>query len=247
MNLDGDALADRELIDPRPEPDDRAHVFVAGRQVLVERQSALDHRRRAVIDVVEVGGADGDRVDPQQHLRSGRHRDGLLRQDQLSGIAQHPRLHGFGDREIPARGHSGRHVHPTLLKSGAMIRDPESEAEISPSSDPLHPSPFQGEERAVVAAVSSIPSQNSLSASPNLPLKGGGRFASANRVGVNRRHDRRDDARAIPSQTLYPFRGRERAVVAAVSSVPSQNSLSASPNLPRKGGGRFASANRVGV
>ena len=57
-----------ELVDAGAERRHRAHVFVAGRQVLVERQAALDQRRRAVRDDVEVGGADRDRVDAHQHL-----------------------------------------------------------------------------------------------------------------------------------------------------------------------------------
>ena len=38
----------RELVDARAERHHRPHVFVAGREVLVERQAALDHRRRTV-------------------------------------------------------------------------------------------------------------------------------------------------------------------------------------------------------
>ncbi len=42
MDLDGHALADLVLVDARPERDDRAHVFMAGREVLVVRHAALD-------------------------------------------------------------------------------------------------------------------------------------------------------------------------------------------------------------
>ena len=42
MDFDGDALADRKLVDAGSERDDRAHIFVAGREILVERLAAQD-------------------------------------------------------------------------------------------------------------------------------------------------------------------------------------------------------------
>ena len=39
-----------------------------GREAAVERQLAIDHRRHAVLDDLDVGRADRDRVDPHQHL-----------------------------------------------------------------------------------------------------------------------------------------------------------------------------------
>ena len=68
MHLDRDAIAELELVDAAAELHHRAHVFVAEREVLMERQLAVDHRRQAVFQNFDVGGADRDRVDPQQHL-----------------------------------------------------------------------------------------------------------------------------------------------------------------------------------
>src|SRR5215468_9185658 len=86
MNLDGHALADAVFVDARPERDHGAHVFVPGGEVLVVRHAAPDRRRRPVIDDLEVGRADRDRVDAHQHLGLLRHRDRLLRQRKLAGI-----------------------------------------------------------------------------------------------------------------------------------------------------------------
>ena len=58
-------------------------------------------RRRAVIDDLEIGRADRDRVDAHQHLGPLRHRHRLVRQRQLAGIAEHPCLHGVRDRDSP--------------------------------------------------------------------------------------------------------------------------------------------------
>jgi hypothetical protein len=76
MHLDGDAVADPELVDCRPEPYDGPHVFMADREILVERQTAIDHCRNAVAQDFDVGGADRHSVDPHQHLgrRRSRHR-----------------------------------------------------------------------------------------------------------------------------------------------------------------------------
>ena len=79
MDFDSDALADRELVDAGSERDDRAHIFVAGREILVERQAALDQRRRAVIDDFKIGGADRHRVDADQNFGALGHRHRLSR------------------------------------------------------------------------------------------------------------------------------------------------------------------------
>jgi hypothetical protein len=47
MNLHTDSLADLELVDVRPECRNRAHIFVAWREILVEGQAALNTRWRA--------------------------------------------------------------------------------------------------------------------------------------------------------------------------------------------------------
>src|SRR5438270_8472375 len=68
MHLDRDAVADLKLVDGRAELDDRAHIFVARREAAIEWQLAINHRRHAVAHDLNVGRADRDRVDPNQHL-----------------------------------------------------------------------------------------------------------------------------------------------------------------------------------
>src|SRR5262249_49244924 len=64
-----------------------AHVLMARRPVLVERQAALDQRGRAVGDHVEVGGADRYGVDAHQHFGFLRHWHRLVDELQLPRIA----------------------------------------------------------------------------------------------------------------------------------------------------------------
>jgi hypothetical protein len=78
------------FIDAGPSADHRAHIFVPGREVLVVRHAAEDRRRRPVIDDLQIGRADGDRVDAHEHLAFFRHRHRLVRQRELAGIAEHP-------------------------------------------------------------------------------------------------------------------------------------------------------------
>jgi hypothetical protein len=68
MHLDRDSVADLKLVDGRTELDDGTHIFVARRKAAVERRSAIDHRRYAVADDLDVGRADRDGIDPHQHL-----------------------------------------------------------------------------------------------------------------------------------------------------------------------------------
>ena len=68
MDFDSDTIADPILVYRRPDLYDGAHVFVADREVLVERQARLDHCRNAVTQDLQIGGTDRHRVDPQQHL-----------------------------------------------------------------------------------------------------------------------------------------------------------------------------------
>ena len=111
MNLDGHALADPVFVDARAERHHRAHIFVPGSEVLVVRHAAKDQRRRPVIDDLEIGRADRDRVDAHQHLGLLRHRHRLVPQQQLAGIAEHPCLHGVGNGIIRARFYSSWRVH----------------------------------------------------------------------------------------------------------------------------------------
>src|SRR5262245_13213323 len=68
-----------------------------------------------MIDDLEIGGADRNRVDAHEHLGLLRHRYRLLLQSELAGIAEHPGLHGVGDRIVLAGLHSGGCVHQALL------------------------------------------------------------------------------------------------------------------------------------
>ena len=93
MDLDRDPVADLEFVHRRTKLDDRAHVFVADRKILVERQFAFDHRRQAVPQYFDVCRADRDRVDTDQHLRRAGLRHRLFDQRQFLGAAEHPCLH----------------------------------------------------------------------------------------------------------------------------------------------------------
>src|SRR5215831_3481936 len=111
MNLDRHALADAVFVDAGPERHHGAHVFVPGGEILVVRHAAPDQRRRPVIDDLEIGRADRDRVDAHQDLGLFRHRYRLLSQRKLTGIAEHPRLHGVRDGIVRARFYSSWRVH----------------------------------------------------------------------------------------------------------------------------------------
>jgi hypothetical protein len=80
VNFHADAFADPELVDVGSERCHRAHIFVAGREVLVEGQAAADARRRAAMDDLEIGGADRHRVDADQNFRAARNRRRFLAQ-----------------------------------------------------------------------------------------------------------------------------------------------------------------------
>ena len=79
MDFHADALTDRAFVDAGAERDDRAHIFVARREVLVERLATKDQGRRAVFDDFKIGGADSDGVDSHQNFRALRHGDWLVR------------------------------------------------------------------------------------------------------------------------------------------------------------------------
>ena len=99
MNLDGNALADGILVDIGPELDDRAHELVAGREVLVERQVALDQGRRPTGDDLEIRRADRNGIDSNQHFGSAGAGHGFVDERQLAWVAEHPRLHRRGNRD----------------------------------------------------------------------------------------------------------------------------------------------------
>src|SRR6266545_4819869 len=119
MAFDGHALADPVFVDARPERRHGPHIFVPGREVLVVRQAAANQRRRPVIDDLEIGRADRDRVDAYEDFGPLRHRHRLLAQRKLAGIAEHPCFHRLRDGVIPARLDSGWCVHWNFLPAHA--------------------------------------------------------------------------------------------------------------------------------
>jgi len=111
MNFHRDALADTIFVDAGAERHDRAHIFVAGREILVKWLAALDQSRRAVIDDFEIGGAYRYCIDAHQDFGALGRRDGLLGELKLAGIAENPGFHSVGDRKISARLHARSGIH----------------------------------------------------------------------------------------------------------------------------------------
>src|SRR6516162_9169846 len=85
---------------PGPSATTRAHIFVAGREVLVERQATLDQRRRAVVDDFQVGGTDRDRIDTQEDFSPLGRWDRLLCKLEFAWVTEDPGLHRWRDREL---------------------------------------------------------------------------------------------------------------------------------------------------
>src|SRR6185437_6148134 len=74
MDFHGDALADLELVDMGPKRYDSAHIFMAGREILVEGQTALNAGWQSPMDDFQVSGADRDCIDANQHFGPSRYR-----------------------------------------------------------------------------------------------------------------------------------------------------------------------------
>jgi hypothetical protein len=119
VDFDRHALADLIFVDARAERDDGAHIFVTGREVLVEGLAAGNESGRAMIDDLEIGSANRHRVDTHQNFGALGHRNRLLRELKFAGITEHPRLHGVGDRKILSRFHTGPAKHD--LSSGFRL------------------------------------------------------------------------------------------------------------------------------
>ena len=100
MDLDGDAIADPKLVHRRPQLDDRPHIFVADRKVLVEGRTTLDHGGNAVAQNLEIGRADRHGVDSHQHLGCRRLRYRLVDEQYLVRSAQYPSLHPVRDTDF---------------------------------------------------------------------------------------------------------------------------------------------------
>ena len=115
MDLDADALADPEFVDIRSERRDRAHIFVARREILVEGQAAQDARWRAGVDDLKIGRADRDRIDTDQNFGPRRHRRRLVAQEKLVRDRPAPRPssgRGQGSRMTSSRQMAGTWVDP---------------------------------------------------------------------------------------------------------------------------------------
>src|SRR6266478_4705056 len=100
VDFHADALADFELVDSWSERGNRAHIFVARREVLVEGQAALNARRRAAVNDLKVGCADRNGVDADQNLRAFWNRCGFVAQEKFVRVAQHPSLHLLRNRKF---------------------------------------------------------------------------------------------------------------------------------------------------
>ncbi len=122
VNLDGDPVADRIFVDCRAETDHRSHVFVADREVLVERQAAIDHCRQPMAHDFEIGGADRHRVDPDQHFGSTGLGHRLFDRHDLARAAKHPGLHPLRYRILVVQPGLIRHRSAFLLDLASQWR-----------------------------------------------------------------------------------------------------------------------------
>jgi len=112
VNFHRYAIADVELVHPGTELDDGAHVFMTGREILVERRAALDQRGRTAVDDFEVGRAHRDRIDAHEHFGGAGLRHRFIDELQFIGVAEHPGLHAGGDGKTFRR---ARVCHQFLL------------------------------------------------------------------------------------------------------------------------------------
>jgi len=103
MDFHGDPLADAVLVHTWTERRHGAHIFVAGREHLIERFAAPDHRRLTMRYDFQISRADRDGIDAHQHLGAARRGDRLVHQPQLTGIVQYPGPHSLGHRETRGR------------------------------------------------------------------------------------------------------------------------------------------------
>src|SRR5260370_41250514 len=93
MDLHADAFADFKFIDAGSECCNGAHIFMAGRKILVEGQAALNARRRAAVNDLKIGCADRDRVDADQDFGAAWNGWGLITQEKLVRSAHDPGFH----------------------------------------------------------------------------------------------------------------------------------------------------------
>src|SRR6185295_7871407 len=95
VNLHRDAFANDKFVDSGTYLDNRAHVLVTGREVLIERRLAANDSRWTVIDHLEVRSTNCGRVDSHQHLRLAWLGHWFIDERQLTRAAEDPCLHGF--------------------------------------------------------------------------------------------------------------------------------------------------------
>jgi hypothetical protein len=94
VDFHADAFVDFELVDTWSERGNRAHIFVAGREILVEGQAALNDRRRAAVNDLKVGCADWNCVDADQNFSSRSRSLSHVRTDSGRGPTTYPGLAG---------------------------------------------------------------------------------------------------------------------------------------------------------
>jgi hypothetical protein len=78
VDLHRNPLARAVLVNAGAAGHHRTHVLVARREILVERVTSANHRRRPMVNNLQVGRADRDGVDAHQNLGSVGDRNRLL-------------------------------------------------------------------------------------------------------------------------------------------------------------------------
>src|ERR1700736_1533353 len=88
VDLHRNTLAHLIFVHPRTERGNGAHIFMARSESLVERQRAVDERRRAVGDYVQIGSTNSHGINADKQLGSIGKRDLLLAQAQLARLSK---------------------------------------------------------------------------------------------------------------------------------------------------------------
>ena len=114
VDFDGYPLADLILVDTRAKRHDGSHVFMTGREALIVWSATFDLCRRTMVDDLQVGCANRDRVNAHQHLGALGNRYRFVLKRDFPKIAKHPSFHGFGDRVVRVRFDVVWHAHGKL-------------------------------------------------------------------------------------------------------------------------------------
>ena len=99
MDFNSNPIANSEFINTRAQFHNGSHVLMAWREILIKRQPALNHCGRTAVNNLDIGCADGDRINTHQDLGRTWRGHGLLDERQLVGVTQDPGLHFFRDFE----------------------------------------------------------------------------------------------------------------------------------------------------